>query len=399
MKNIRHQFPLLKNYKDLVYLDNAATTQKPQSVIKTVTQFYQRQNANVHRGAYKLSDTSSRLYLQAHKTIADFIDAREDEIIFNSGATEGINTLAYSLCKDIDSKSNVVITQMEHHSNLIPWAEMAKRKGFGLRVIPFDHQSQALDLDALDTLIDENTKVVSIIHVSNVLGVISPVDAIIKRARAVGAYTIIDACQSVAHMPLSMKALDCDFCVFSGHKIYGPTGIGVLYGKRALLSKMDPFMYGGGMVGMLTDDSIAWNDLPMKFEAGTPNIAGAIGLAAAVEFLQEIGMDVVKEHSISLTKYAVEALGSVSGVRLYASSAQRMGVLPLSVTGVHSHDVASVFDSENIAVRSGQHCATPIVRSFTEEGIVRASVAVYNDEKDIDRLIIALEKVKKMFKV
>lgn len=397
MNEIRQQFPIFVNHKDLVYLDNAATTQKPQGVINALTKYYERQNANVHRGAYKLSDISTQLYDNAHLDIANFIGARSDEVIFNSGATEGINTLSFGLGKGLANGDNVVITAMEHHSNLIPWIEMSKRYGFEVRFIGIDPETMTLRFEDIEQLIDSQTKIVSFVHVSNVLGVKNPSSLLIDKAKSVGATTIVDVCQTVSHMQLDVKAMDCDFCVFSGHKMYGPTGIGVLYGKKELLADMDPFEYGGGMVGRITEDSISWNILPMKFEAGTPHMAGAVGLSAAVKFISDIGYDAIQEHDSLLTQYAVNALSQIGGVEVFGKNAERVGVIPFVINGVHSHDAASILDSENVAVRAGEHCASPLVQELSDSGVIRASIGIYNDEKDINKLIIGIEKVKKMF--
>ncbi|PIR04111.1 MAG: cysteine desulfurase [Candidatus Magasanikbacteria bacterium CG11_big_fil_rev_8_21_14_0_20_39_34] len=399
MNSIREQFPLLRTYKDLVYLDNAATTQKPESVIKAVTRFYEKQNANVHRGAYKLSDISSQLYVEAHTRVASFLNAYPDEIIFNSGATAGLNTLAYGLTKNLEKGDNVVLTRMEHHSNLLPWIEMSKRRGFEVRFIGLNPESGELLEEDIDTCIDERTRVVTFVHTSNVLGIVNPMHRLITRAKAMGALTVVDACQAVAHQKIDVKALDCDFLVFSGHKLYGPTGIGVLYGKKERLEKMDPFHYGGGMVARVSDLSIAWKDAPMKFEAGTPHIAGAIGLSAALKYLENLGWEEIFSHTETLTKYATETLSKIKDVKIFGKNAERRGMIAFEVEGVHSHDVAQIFDSENIAVRAGQHCATLFVQELTDNGIVRASMGIYNTKKDIDKLIVGIEKVKKMFHV
>lgn len=390
--NIKEDFPILKN--GLIYLDTSATAQKPAKVIETVKGYYENDNANVHRGIYKLAQKSTVLYEKAHEVVAKFIGAEFEEVIFTKGTTEGLNLLAYSLGKTLQAGDEIVLSEMEHHSNIVPWQQIAKEKGVVLKFIPITKEYR-LDLEKARQLITEKTKIVSVVHMSNVLGTINPVKELAVMAHDVGAVMIVDAAQAVPHMPINVKGLNCDFFVFSGHKMCAATGIGVLYGKKELLEKMPPFLYGGDMIREVTFTQSSWNDLPWKFEAGTPNMAGAAGLMAAVEYLQEMGMENITAHGQELTKYALEKLSAIAGVIIIGPSAveSRGPVISFTIEGMHPHDVSEMLDKENIAVRGGFHCAMPLFSKLGIDGSIRASFYVYNTTEDVDRFVEVVRKI------
>lgn len=399
---IRKDFPILERKirgKPLVYLDNAATTQKPRSVINALRNFYERTNANVHRAVHTLSYESSQLYEEAHKKIANFIGAKSwQEIVFTRNATEAINLVAYGWgLHNLKKGDEILITIMEHHSNFVPWQMLRDLKGVNLRVLDIDDNGK-LRLDKLPELLSERTKIVGVVHVSNVLGVKNPVNLIVEEARKVGALVLVDASQSVPHMSISISELGCDFLVASGHKMLGPTGVGFLYGRRKLLEEMEPFNYGGDMIETVTIEKSTWNELPWKFEAGTPNISGGIGLGAAVDYLDGVGLDRIKNYEGLLVDYALEKLKDLSGIELYGQKdGERLGVFTFNFKGIHPHDVAWILDEEGIEVRSGHHCAQPLMRRLRIENAVRASFYLYNTKEEIDKLINALIKVQKLF--
>ncbi len=389
--DLKQDFPILKN---IIYLDSASTTQKPTAVINAIKKYYEEDNANVHRGVYKLSLKATMAYEKAHEVVAKFIGAQFEEVIFTKGTTESLNLLAYSLGKTLKAGDEIVLTEMEHHSNLVPWQQLAKEKGLILKFIPITSDFR-LDMRKARELITSKTRIVSVTHVSNVLGTINPVKELAALAHEVGAVMIVDAAQSVPHMPINVKELNCDFLAFSGHKMCGPTGIGVLYGKKELLEKMDPFLYGGDMIKEVTFEKSTWNDLPWKFEAGTPNIAGAIGLAAAINYLQKIGMEKIQQHEQELTRYALQQLSSLPGLTLIgpASAEERGAVFSFTVEGMHPHDVSELLDQANICVRGGHHCAMPLHQKLEIPGSVRASLYFYNTGGDIEALLTALSEM------
>ncbi len=399
---IRKDFPILERKirgKTLVYLDNAATTQKPRSVINALRNFYERTNANVHRAVHTLSYESSQLYEESHKKVAKFIGAKSwQEIVFTRNATEAINLVAYGWgLHNLKKGDEVLITIMEHHSNFVPWQMLRDLKGVDLKVLDIDENGK-LRLDNLRELLSERTKIVSLVHVSNVLGYKNPVKLIVEEARKVGALILVDAAQSLPHIPVNVSELDCDFLVASGHKMLGPTGVGFLYGKRNLLEAMEPFNYGGDMIDKVTIEKTTWNELPWKFEAGTPNISGVIGLGAAVDYLVGIGMNEVKNYEWFLNNYTLERLTEVPGIELYGpKDVERLGVFTFNLKGIHPHDVAWILDEEGIEIRSGHHCAQPLMRRLRMENAVRASTYLYNTKEEIDKLIDALIKVQKLF--
>ncbi len=392
-------FPILNqkvNKKRLVYLDNAATTQKPIEVINAIKEFYENDNANIHRGLHELSLRSSIQYEDAHKTVADFINANEEEIVFTSGTTESINLLANSLEQSLKANDEIIITEMEHHSNFVPWQQLAKRKKLKLKIIPIK-EDLSLDLDAAKKLITNKTKIVSATHISNVLGTINPIKELAKIAHKKNSIFIVDAAQSISHIKIDIKDLDCDFLVFSGHKMFAPTGIGVLYGKKAILENISPSKFGGGMIKEVTTKNSTWNDIPWKFEAGTPNISGAIGLAKAITFINEIGIKNIQEHNEELTKYALNQLKSIKGINIYQPKNQGP-IISFTLSNIHSHDVSEILNTEGIAIRAGNHCAMPLMNKLKIQGTNRISFQIYNTKDDIDILIKALKKAQEIFK-
>ena len=392
-------FPILNqkiNKKRLVYLDNAATTQKPIEVINAIKEFYEKDNANVHRGLHELSLRSSIQYENAHKSVAEFINAYEEEIIFTSGTTESINLLANSFEQILKPNDEIVVTEMEHHSNFIPWQQLAIRKKLKIKIIPLK-KDLSLDLDIAKKLITKKTKIVAITHISNSLGTINPIKEIILNAHKNNSLTIIDAAQSIAHTKINVKDLDCDFLAFSGHKIFAPTGIGVLYGKKHLLEKLQPSKFGGGMIKEVTNKNSTWNELPWKFEAGTPNISGAIGLQKAIEFVNNIGINNIEKHNQELTKYAISKLKNISGIKLYTPKNQGP-IISFTLKNIHPHDVSEILNLEGIATRAGNHCTMPLMNKLKIQGTNRISFQIYNTKEDIDILIKAIHKVQEVFK-
>ncbi|MBI4281507.1 cysteine desulfurase [Candidatus Uhrbacteria bacterium] len=415
MRNLRNDFPILKRKihgLPLVYFDNAATTQKPRAVIDAMSHYYERTNANIHRGIHTLAEEATEAYEGARKKIADFIGAKDPaEIIFVRNATEGINLVAYSYYSLIRANRRIVsekeqgvilLTEMEHHSNLVPWqmlnAELGMRN-YELGFIPVKKDG-TLDYSTLDQLITKKTALVSVAHASNVLGTINDIPRIVRAAHKKGVPVLVDAAQSVPHMPIDVQKLGCDFLVFSGHKMLGPTGIGVLWGRRELLEAMPPFLGGGDMIRSVRYDGFEPNDLPWKFEAGTPNIAGAIGLGAAIDYLQKIGMQNIRKHEMSLTKYALGKMQKILGLTIYGPQdpKKQTGVISFNLDGVHAHDLATIMDREGVAIRSGQHCAEPLVRKFGQTAMARVSFYLYNTKEEVNRFIEALKKAKEIFK-
>ncbi len=401
VERIREDFPILKQMvhgKPLVYLDNAATSQKPQEVIDTITGYYNSYNANVHRGLHLLSERATEAYEGVRGVVKRFIGASEDrEIIFVRGTTEGINLVANSYGRSFIGRGDeVIISQMEHHSNIVPWQMLCEERGAVLKVVPISDDGE-LVIDEYERLLGPRTKLVSITHVSNALGTVNPVKLIIEMAHSRGVPVLIDGAQAVPHGPVDVRDLDCDFYVFSGHKVCGPTGIGVLYGKADLLDSMPPYQGGGEMIRSVTLEKTEYNALPYKFEAGTPNIAGAIGLGVALNYVDRVGMERIAAYERGLLCYATEAVSSMGGVRLIGTAREKAGVLSFVLDGVHAHDIGSILDTEGVAIRTGHHCAQPVMQRFGVLATARASLAFYNTRAEIDALVKALDKVIEVF--
>jgi cysteine desulfurase/selenocysteine lyase len=397
----RDNFPVLNQRvhdKPLVYLDNAATTQKPQMVLDAMNQFYQADNSNIHRGVHELSERSTLHYEQARVKIQKFLNAADwREIIFCRGATEGINLVAYTYGRrHVEAGDEIVISAMEHHSNIVPWQILCEEKKAILRIAPINERGELL-LDEFEKLLGPRTKLVSIVHVSNALGTVNPIAEIVSIAHRHGVPVFVDGAQAVAHLKVDVQAIDCDFYALSGHKMFGPTGIGVLYGKAALLDKMPPYQGGGDMIRNVTFAKTTYNELPYKFEAGTPNIAGTIGLGAAVDYLNGIGLDRVAAYEHDLLAYGTEQLERIPGLRIIGTAREKASVLSFVLEGVHPHDVGTILDREGVAVRTGNHCAQPVLEWFGVPATTRASIAFYNTRQDIDALVAGLAKVKEIF--
>lgn len=400
VKDIREQFPILHqqvNGHDLVYLDSAATSQKPRVVIDALDQYYKSYNSNVHRGVHTLGTRATDGYEGAREKVRKFINAKSmQEIIFTRGTTTGLNTIALSYARaNLKPGDEIVITPMEHHANIIPWQQAAKATGAELKYIPLQEDG-TISLDDVRKTVTANTKIVSAAHVSNVLGTINPIKEIAKIAHENGAVMVVDGAQSTPHLKIDVQDLDCDFFTFSAHKMCGPTGIGVLYGKKALLENMEPAEFGGEMIDFVDLYESTWKELPWKFEAGTPIIAGAIGLGAAIDFLEEIGLDAISEHEHRLASYALDRFNELEGATVYGPE-HRAGLVTFNIEDVHPHDVATVLDAEGVAVRAGHHCAQPLMKWLNVSATARASFYLYNTEEDIDKLIAALQKTKEYF--
>jgi cysteine desulfurase/selenocysteine lyase len=411
---IRADFPILAtevNGSPLVYLDSGATSQKPRQVLDAERTFYERDNSAVHRGAHTLAALATESFEDARSTVARFINAADDEVVWTSNATEGLNLIAYSISNAslgrggadaprIGPGDEIVVTEMEHHANLIPWQELAARTGATLRFIPI-HDDGSLVLDDLESIVTDRTRLLAFTHVSNVLGIVNPVDVLVARAKEVGALTVLDACQSAPHLALEVKALGVDFAVFSGHKMLGPTGIGVLYGRSALLNAMPPFLTGGSMITTVTMEAAEFLPAPMRFEAGTQRISQAIGLAAAIDYLSAVGLDRIADHEFALGQRLADGLGSIPGVRLLgpAPGAHRVGLASFDITGVHSHDVGQFLDDRGIAVRVGHHCAQPLHRRLGITSSTRASAYLYTTEDEVDEFLAAVAEVTTFFGV
>lgn len=400
-ETLKANFPILETTvrgKPLVYLDNAATTQKPKMVIDTVSRFYARENANVHRGIHYLSEKITDKYEEVRTKVRNFIGAKVDcEIVFTKGTTEGINLIAsaYALPR-LKPNDEILITYMEHHSNLIPWQIVAKNTGAKLRVLPITDDG-LLDLSHLDEYLTERTKIFAFTYVSNVLGTINPVKELTRKAHEVGAVVVIDGAQAISHLPVNVQEIDCDFFVASGHKMYGPTGIGILYGKAPILSEMEPYQTGGSMILNVKFDETIFAHIPHKFEAGTPNIEGVIGLGSAIDFLNSVGMQNISMYEEALVSYAYQALSEIPGVNIVGPYEPRTGVLSFTMDCAHPHDISQILDEEGIAIRAGHHCAQPLMDRLGVSATARASFAVYNSLEDIDALVRALYKVREVF--
>ncbi len=399
---IRRDFPILERQvrgKRLVYLDNAATSQKPQVVIDSLSNYYQHFNANVHRGVHTLSDEATDGYEQARTKAARFIKAKSSRgVVFVRGATEGLNLVAHSWARSrLKPGDEILISRMEHHSNLIPWQLVARETGAKLRFI-YLNADGSMNLSNIDALINERTKLVAVSHASNVLGTINPVRQLADLAHAKGAVMVVDGAQSVPHMPVDVNELDCDFLAFSGHKMLGPTGIGVLYGREELLEEMEPYQGGGSMIADVTCETATWNEIPYKFEAGTPDVAGAIGLGAAIDYLQRLGMENVRRHELEITGYALDALSTVKDLVIFGprEAENRGGVISFNIFDIHPHDVGTILDQQGIAIRAGHHCCQPLMSWLDVPGTARASFYVYNTMDEVDALVAGLEKAKQI---
>lgn len=392
----RNDFPILNetvHKRPLVYLDNAATSQKPQAVIDAITEAYTHWNSNIHRGVHHLSQLATMKHEEARKAVAEFIGAKSsEEIIFTKGTTDSINALAFSFGEAfVHEGDEIIVSAVEHHSNIVPWQMLCARKKAVLRHIPLQ-ADQTLDIEAFKGLLNEKTKLVSVAHVSNVLGIINPVEEIIRLAHEKGVPVCIDGAQSVPHMKVDVQALDCDFLAFSGHKMYGPTGIGVLYGKREWLEKLPPHEGGGEMINHVRWSGTTYNELPYKFEAGTPNFVGSYALHKAIEYMQSVGLETIEAHERELTEYCESRLNAIEGVHIYATGQPKAGVISFNVGTIHPFDIGTLLDQQGVAVRTGHHCAEPLIDDLGVPGTVRVSFGLYNDKSDVDAFITALEK-------
>lgn len=398
---VRADFPILgRQVHDLplVYLDNAATTQKPRAVIDAISDYYLFNNANIHRGVHQLSESATSAYEATRKSVQTFLNAEDaSEIIFVRGATEAINLVAQSYGRQhVNAGDEIIVTAMEHHSNIVPWQMLCEEKGAHLRVAPINDAGELL-LDEFEALLNAKTKLVAVVHTSNVLGTVNPVRRIVEMAHAKGVPVLLDGAQAVPHGGVDVRALDCDFYAFSGHKIYGPTGIGVLYGKRALLEAMPPYQGGGDMIRSVTFEKTLYNQLPYKFEAGTPDIAGVVGLGAAIAYVNRIGLSDIVAHEEDLLAYGTEALSSIPGLTLIGTAKEKVSVLSFVLEGIHPHDIGTILDRQGIAIRTGHHCAQPLMLRFGIPATARASLAVYNTAQEIDSLVAGIHKVKEVF--
>lgn len=401
VRKVRADFPILSrkvHNLPLVYLDNAATTQKPQSVIDTISHYYASENANIHRGVHFLSECATEAYETARRTVQHFLNAREQcEIIFVRGATEAINLVAQTYGRvHVGAGDEIVISAMEHHSNIVPWQMLCEEKGAHLRIAPINDDGELL-LDELEALMSPRTRLVATAHISNALGTVNPILRVVEIAHRWGVPVLVDGAQAVPHGPVDVNALDCDFYVFSGHKVYGPTGIGVLYGKRHLLDEMPPYQGGGDMIRSVTFEKTLYNQLPYKFEAGTPHIAGAIGLEAALEYLTGIGLEEVFAHEQELLTYGTESLKAIPGLRLIGTAREKAGVISFVMEDIHPHDIGTILDRQGIAIRTGHHCAQPLMQRFGIPATARASIALYNTATEIDALVAGIYKLKEVF--
>ena len=395
VEQIRSQFPALNQTvygKQLVYFDNGATSQKPQIVIDAIDQYYSKDNSNIHRGVHYLSQLATQQYEDARTRIQEFINAPlSEEVLFTTGTTGGINLVAYSFGETLTEGDEIIISVMEHHSNIVPWQLLCERKKCVLKVIPINQKGELL-LDAFDQLLSNRTKIVAITHISNALGTINPIEEIIEKSHAVGAKVLIDGAQSVQHTKVDVQALNCDFYVFSGHKVFGPTGVGILYGKKELLDAMPPYQGGGDMIAKVTFEKTTYNELPHKFEAGTPNISGGIGLGKAIEFLEQLDMDAVQQYENELLNYAQVELLKIEGLQIIGTAAHKTSVVSFIVDGLHPFDVGTLLDKQGIAVRTGHHCTQPVMDFFKIPGTIRASFAFYNTKEEIDLLVNGLKR-------
>lgn len=395
VRDIRQDFPALRQQvygKNLIYFDNGATSQKPQMVLDAINQYYSKDNANIHRGVHHLSQKATNEYEEAREIIRRFINAeRKEEIIFTKGTTDGINLVAHSFGELLSAGDEIMISAMEHHSNIVPWQMLAERKKLVLKVIPINKRGELI-MEDFQNMLSPKTKLVAVTHISNSLGTINPVEEIIKAAHSVGAKVLIDGAQSVQHTKVDVTAMNCDFFVFSGHKVFGPTGIGVLYGKEAILDEMPPYQGGGDMIAKVTFERTTYNELPFKFEAGTPHIAGGICLGTALNYLDQFNPNELEEYERELTEYAQEMLETFENIRLIGTAKNKTSVVAFTVDGIHPFDIGTLLDKQGIAVRTGHHCTQPLMDFYQIPGTVRASFAFYNTREEIDQFIAAVEK-------
>ena len=393
LTNIREEFPILDqkiNGEDLVYLDNAASTQKPKTVINAIKNYYEKDHSNVHRGVHTLSVRATEAYENAREKVSEFVNSpHKNQIIFTKGTTESINLIAGSLTNLIQKNDEILITAMEHHSNIVPWQELCKRTGAILKVIPINENGEIL-IDKYKEMVTNKTKLVSVVHLSNTLGTINPIAEIIDTAKSHDAITVIDGAQAAGHLSVDVQKLDCDFYLFSGHKIYGPTGIGVLYGKVDILNRIDPYQFGGEMILKVTFDETTYNDLPHKFEAGTPNIAGAVGIGASIDFINSLDRDLCHQHEMSLHDYALDQLEQIQSISIIGKSSMKSAIISFVIDGIHPHDIGTIINQKGIAVRTGHHCTMPLMDFYGISGTVRASFSIYNSHAEVDKLIDAI---------
>ena len=399
IEHIRSQFPILSqqvNGRDLVYFDNAATSQKPIVVIDRISSYYKNENANIHRGVHYLSQKATEDYELARKKISSFLNANDSsEIIFTKGTTDGINLIASSYGSMLNEGDEILISAMEHHSNIVPWQLLESSRKIKLRIIPI-HKNGEMDMIAFDEMLNDKTKLVSVTHISNTLGSINPINEIIEKAHSAGAKVLIDGAQSIQHEKIDLKELNCDFFVFSGHKVFGPTGIGILYGKSDLLNSMPPYQGGGDMIEKVSFEKTTFNVLPFKFEAGTPNISGGIALGTAISYLNEIGFDSISKYEKSLLDYSTFKLLEIDGLKIYGESNQKTAVISFNIESIHPYDLGTILDKLGIAVRTGHHCAQPIMDHFNIPGTIRASFSFYNTKEEIDIMVEAIKRAKLM---
>ncbi|MEC8707091.1 MAG: cysteine desulfurase [Candidatus Thermoplasmatota archaeon] len=398
---VKEEFPILSkevNNKPLIYLDNASTTQKPASVINEIQEYYECTNSNIHRGVHQLSQKATEEYEEARTKIQKFIGAKSPkEIIFVRGATEAVNLVANSYVNPLISEGdNIIISHMEHHANIVPWQLIAKQKNIEIKVIPINEKGELI-IAKLDNLIDKKTKFISLNHVSNSLGTVNPVKKLIQKAHQNNIRIMIDGAQAVQHMKVNVTDLDVDFYCFSGHKMYGPTGIGILYGKKEILDEMEPYQGGGDMIKSVTFEETIYNDVPHIFEAGTPNIVGAIGLGKAIDFIEKTTLEKIEEHEMDLLKYATQKISKIEGVRIIGTSENKASVISFVIDGIHPHDIGTIMDNLGIAIRAGHHCTQPIMDFYDIPATARASFAIYNTKEDVDKLIEGIEKTKEVF--
>ena len=397
-KKIKKDFPIFSNNHGLIYLDSASTAQKPQVVIDSISSFYSTSNANVHRALYSIGETATESYENVRKKIRNFLDVPDShEIIFTKGTTESINLVSNAWGrKYLESKHSIVVTEMEHHANLVPWQIIARETKSKLKYIPID-ESGNLKINTIENIIDQNTKMIAAVHQSNVFGTINPIDKLIHKAKSIGAISLIDGAQSVPHLKVSIKDIDCDFFVFSGHKIVGPTGVGVLIGRKNILEQMDPFMGGGVMIDEVSMEKSSWNQIPLKFEAGTPNIAQVIGLGIAIDYISGLGLENIYNHEQELLKYCLRRLKEINNIQIYGDYKNSGGIITFNINGIHPHDLAKFLDTDNICIRAGHHCAQPIMNKLGVSSTARVSFYIYNDIEEIDLLIESIKKTVKIF--
>ena len=399
IEEIRKDFPILDqeiNGAPLIYFDNAASTQKPKAVIDAIKSYYENDHSNVHRGVHSLSIRATDLYEASRKKVADYINANStDEIIFTKGTTDSINLVASSLTKSIQPSDEIVITTMEHHSNIVPWQELCRRTGASLKVAPIDDNGELI-IDELERLLCKDTKILALTHTSNTLGTINPIKEIITMAHHLNIKVLIDGAQAIGHQNIDVQDLDCDFYAFSGHKLYGPTGIGVLYGKEDLLNELEPYQFGGEMILKVTFDETTYNSLPYKFEAGTPNIAAAIGLGKAIEYIESINLNACVKQENVVTEYSLKKLKDLSNIKLIGNSENRSSIISFTIKNIHPHDIGTILNQRGIAMRTGHHCTMPLMDFYEIPGTIRASFSFYNTESEVDEMVAALQTACEM---